>query len=265
MDFLQNIKFVTIPKSLRVVFTIALLSILILNFYIIYVGLKRSDYDPWIAAGGYLLGVVLPIIIILIIIQFSHSGVRALRDRTAEILTGLIPEQLNLTADCAEEFETRSIFGFQKQLRRSATRVEVSFFPDECWADYTLYIPVAVANARRICLVRVRIEINVRRANVDLFVPIVHHKPSGHDRHIRHLHECFPHTINGAERAGYSVNAETVLRNTNRTEYECLVLIREFPDDFLWNSAEKLWFAQDLMFMLRAFVQEQPDMFQKNS
>lgn len=48
---------------------------------------------------------------------------------------------------------------------------------------------------------------------------------------------------------------------TNHDEFVCVVFSAIMKPDFLWDSSEILYFSQDLMFMLRAFVNEQPDLF----
>src|ERR1700729_335817 len=121
MDFLQDIKLATIPWPLRAVFALLGVLILLLNCYILYIGFSQNKYDIWIASGGYLLGVVLPVIVVMLALQFSHSGVRALRDRTADVLTKLIPQHLRLTADCSEE--ARAHTQTKRKTSRSPTEV----------------------------------------------------------------------------------------------------------------------------------------------
>lgn len=48
---------------------------------------------------------------------------------------------------------------------------------------------------------------------------------------------------------------------SNHDEFICVVYSAIMKPDFLWDSSEILYFSQDLMFMLRAFINEQPDLF----
>lgn len=255
MDTLQNIRLATIPWPLRVVFALFGALILLLNGYILYIGFSRDNYDIWIASGRYLLGVVLPVVVVMLTLQFSHSGVRALRDRTADVLTKLLPQQLRLTSDCSEEIA--SVFSGRRRLHRSKTSVRTMFLRGECWADYALRIPQRTTSTQLFRCIRLRIEVNVHRANVDVFLPktLIESELAGTVQNL------FPHTLGGATGAGYMVNDRTVDRTADGRDFACLVLVRELKPDFLWNAAEKLWFAQDLMFMVRSFVQERPEFF----
>ncbi len=266
----QEIKLATIPRSLRYLLGLTAVLILALNIYILIVGFRRPSYDVWIASGGYLLGVVLPAVVVMLLVQFSHSGIRALQDRTREVLTGLIPDQLTLTADC---FRSLPSWSGSNEIIRVKAEVATHFLRGECWADYELKIPLAADGSARVRLL-LRLEVNVRYANVDLFVPAAiadaHCSCDGDGSHddsqrLAVLRKKFEHTLAGAEGAGYRVNTRVVRRRSGDRAYDCIVLARELAANFLWDSAEKLWFAQDLMFMVRAFAQENPAAFEGDS
>ena len=88
--------------------------------------------------------------------------------------------------------------------------------------------------------------------------------------------ERFRHTIQGAESAvrtaapgqkeppasdAYTFNELLLDRVLYGRSYCVLVGSRSLAPDFLWNPAERLFFVQDLMFMLRAFATEEPALF----
>ncbi len=73
--------------------------------------------------------------------------------------------------------------------------------------------------------------------------------------------------VSGGEKQGdrgserYIFNERLLERSLHEWDYWVLVALRPLSSDFLWNPSERLFFAQDLMFMLRAFVAEQPQLF----
>lgn len=59
----------------------------------------------------------------------------------------------------------------------------------------------------------------------------------------------------------YSFNPKLLDRIVQDRPCVALVATATTSPDLLWNPAERLFFAQDLMFMIRAFWLERPDMF----
>lgn len=49
----------------------------------------------------------------------------------------------------------------------------------------------------------------------------------------------------------------------NERDYLALVAAAQAPKELLWDPAERLCFVQDMMFMIRAFVREYPDLFEQ--
>jgi len=59
----------------------------------------------------------------------------------------------------------------------------------------------------------------------------------------------------------YAFNPEPLIRVVDGRTYVVLVASTRLAEDTVWNPSEKVYFAQDLMFMIRALLQESPKMF----
>ena len=74
------------------------------------------------------------------------------------------------------------------------------------------------------------------------------------------MEKKFEHTLTGARLEGYTTNNVIGYNELNGRHYNSLVLYKALPQDFLWNSAEKLYFAQDLQVMIESLAQEAGDL-----
>lgn len=280
-DLLQNIRIATIPLKLKISGFLAAIIILALNMYVIQKGLGDNK-EFWVVAGSQLLAVLLPIILILVFLQFAHSGGDALIDRTQSVLVDKIPREFSKIVEHKDKifkpyrFET----GFPQSLLRSfsflgrgasidmpprdrpETCIEISHVKGDCFADYRL-----LSEGKEIYL---RVELIVKRANVNICIPEEHFckvkklvsslaevgKINTDDETVSDFAVPLKNTLAGAKSAGYSINPAPIERVFNGKRYCAIVLARQLAPDFLWDPAEQLYFCQDLMFMLRAILSE---------
>lgn len=280
-DLLQNIRIATIPVKLKISGFLAAIVILTLNMYVIQKGLG-DNREFWVVAGSQLLAVLLPIILILVFLQFAHSGGEALIDRTQSVLVDKIPRELSKVVEHKEKVfkPYRPETGFLHSILRSAffsgrrspadmlpkdrpqTCIEICHVKGDCFADYRL-----LSEGKEIYL---RVELIVKRANVNICVPEAYY--SKISKFVSRLSEIgeknadeelvsdnavpLKNTLVGAKSAGYSINPAPIERVFNGNRYCAIVLARPLAPDFLWDPAEQLYFCQDLMFMLRAILSE---------
>jgi hypothetical protein len=274
MDLLQSVRIATIPPGLRIVLIVATLGILALNMLVIANGLNRATDDYWIAAGAQLLGAMLPILFIGLLVGFAHGGQRALKDRTAQFLVRDIPAELQRVCEPASpQFVAARPRRWGRWARimpapgNARTNVELAFEHQDCVAEYRLTLKADQAAVP--VLLRFRIEINVRKANLVLWFPgrlegqlqplairLADSELSTRADWSDLADVPFGNTIIGALKSGYSINARLLARDSVTGPLTGLVLIRDLATDFLWNPAEQLFFAQDLVFLFRAMVSE---------
>ncbi|AUN30568.1 hypothetical protein [Niveispirillum cyanobacteriorum] len=280
-DLLQNVRIATIPVKLKITGFLAAVIILALNMYVIQKGLG-DNREFWVVAGSQLLAVLLPIILILVFLQFAHSGGEALIDRTQSVLIDKIPRELSKVVEHKKkvfkpyQHETGFLNSILRSVsfsdRRSSadmllkdrpkTCIEICHVRGDCFADYRL-----LSEGKEIYL---RVELIVKRANVNICIPEAHYckvkklvsclaeigEKNAGDEAVSHIADPLKNTLVGAKSAGYSINPAPIERVFDGNRYCAIVLARQLAPDFLWDPAEQLYFCQDLMFMLRAILSE---------
>jgi hypothetical protein len=70
--------------------------------------------------------------------------------------------------------------------------------------------------------------------------------------------------LEAARLGGYLFHGEVIQRELEGRRWYVLVGSCALAKDLLWNPAERLFVAQDLMFMLRAMVNESPEIFDES-
>lgn len=231
MDLLQIIKLVSIPKWVKF-FSLTIIAIFIgLAIYAIFGGTHLAD-GVILQAGMGLLGVLLPLSIAIIFLSFYEAGVAPLKNATKKILTELIPDVLsNLTLDEAPpEYKAR---------------VVPKFAP-----EHTCHYQIIFSDKREL---KMKLELNVRKITVECFF-FVKQQISFSD-----LEKRLEHTLSGARIEGYATNNVIGHKELDSVYRNSLVLYKNLPSDFLWNSAEKLYFSQDLQVMVQSLAQEAGD------
>ena len=123
--------------------------------------------------------------------------------------------------------------------------------------------------------------LNVKRANINILFSktMLAERMAANEykgEPVEFLKDQFPHSlaverlqareVEGSARPdtgtiAYAFNPEMLSRVVGDQEYVVVVASTRLADDTIWNPSEKVFFAQDLMFMIRAFMQENPTMF----
>lgn len=94
-----------------------------------------------------------------------------------------------------------------------------------------------------------KVELNVKKANVVIWIPV-----PGDESTPQSLQgvENYQHVLAGALAEGYIQNAAPI--TDARLGYLGFVFIKLLGDDFLLNPGDRLYFAQDLAFFVRALL-----------
>jgi len=232
MDLLQIIKLVSIPKWVKFFSLTIIVTFICLAIYAILGGTHLSKDGAILQAGMGLLSVLLPLSIAIIFLSFYEAGVAPLKTATEKILTGLIPDVLsNLTTDTAPPGDKACV---------------VARFVPGHTCHYRIILPGKSE-------LRMELQLNVRKICVVFYFYLKHPVDfSGLEKRLEH-------TLSGARHEGYTTNNVIGHKELEGIPYIALVLYKSLPADFLWNSAEKLYFAQDLQVMIQSLVHEAGD------
>ena len=294
MDILQTISSIVIPRWVKLTIAGTLFCLLMANLLVGYFGIMgENGRENWIQAAVYLLGVLLPILLIGLVALYSDSGSSALRIRSFEYMSQTVPESLRSIVEVPGKYHP-----YEKKKRKklvSSVKIRVNQYKDSCIGRYLIEFTDRAADALEIAAsytpasdndgkpqpraAAFTLELNVRKANVVLFIPAL---DAAHlagvelkEEEIQisnalshfgfeHLKQIFPHTIEGAISEGYGFNNQVSFQRLGDVCFIGIVMIRQLDPKFLFQPQEKLYFAQDLMFMLKAFYNEQPALFARH-
>lgn len=279
MDILSYLSNMIVPRWVKVSITVVLIGFLGLFVAIGYLGIiEGSDNGGWIEAAAYVLGIVLPILMIALVVLYSQTGVAALRSRINHYLATVVPDSAQILAAGDRKFvKITSVMNRAKRRATTAGPVVVLAQPERglCTMNYALHVPVEGApdNSQKGLYRRVlvRVELNVWKVNVNICVEeelaanLARELSESNSPPLLHAESwkaLFPHTLEGAKAEGYKLNPMAVHRRFMDRRYVALVLSRELRPNFMFDISQKLYFAQDLMFMTRAFLTERPDAFE---
>lgn len=271
----RDFKTLTLPFSTKVVVVALLLMSVAANLVLFGWGLMR-DSSGLLSSTIELFGVLLPVILVAVVLGRADSGVSALKRRTEALYLKVLPPILAGVVDAPGDFYAPGPRVRAPKGDRDG-RVFVNLARGECHADLLLAAPwrregEAVVEWK---MMLAHLEVNVGRVNFGLLIP--RRMLAGHDGGRRAtgaqaFRAAFPHTLQGAAKAGAPVQPEKaasgyvfldelIRREIFGADHAVLVANKFLSDEFLWDSAAQLYFAQDLMFMLRAFLTERPDLF----
>lgn len=274
MDLLAKLNIFSVPRWVRAGIILLLIFLGLVNTYLFVDGVWLSKDTDLAAASVQLLAVVLPTFIIALLLVQADTGTRALTLRTAQVLRTVVPDALSRLLESPSAF-------YQPSRQRganphkTAASIDINLVEGECYSDYRIN---AVTQDDRAYRIHIRVELNVHKVNFNLYVPRSHlDRPAAADATMDEISERltrrFRHTIQGAvgkavagnaesgAPQGYVFNTVAIERRLEGQDYVCLVATRDLPADFLWNSSEQLYFANDLKLMVRSFMHEAPEYF----
>ncbi|SEM82099.1 hypothetical protein [Palleronia pelagia] len=277
MNIANQVQIIFIPVWVRVLIGLLVAGTLGVAMLLFWGALVEDTSPDWVEAGAYVLGIVFPLLLVCIIALGASFGERSIRRRTERVLTRTIPYQLQFLPEEDRQWRT---FPSRRWSPRTDTealaKVELHHSRGRCHADYRISLPGETGGH-----LRLRVELNVKRANVNIAFRHDHLArmaeadgtpldPAGILRsHFQHTLEVEQIQARDAGAQGpegrtgiaYAFNPEPLIRVVDGRTYVVLVASTRLAEDTVWNPSEKVYFAQDLMFMIRALLQESPKMF----
>ncbi|MCT4334072.1 hypothetical protein MU516_14495 [Paracoccus sp. YLB-12] len=265
MNFLSQISLISLPVWVKTALAALLIFCLFSGIYIFIDAITGKTSDSALSASAYLLGIITPVSILGVVFATSYAGERNLTERTEHFLTKTIPFALATVSEGEARYRDPEQFPASPHPNpQNRAKVLLNHRRGACKADYLVHLP-RDRGALSLC-----VELNVRRANVLIGFPgaapnittaDVARKLS-HSLGIREDEDPFQILAAGSvagARGLYHFNPTLMRRSLNSRPHNALSCSMSLPQDFLWNAAERLYFAQDLAIMLRAFVYEWPE------
>jgi hypothetical protein len=241
--FVGQLRQFSVPLLARVtIFTIAVLT-LVAGILLIGLGWHACAPDKcgekWLEVGLQVLGTTFLPVVVLGYLVFAETGVKALVRKSSELLRKTIPDALHLEPS-AEDFLVGG------ELERC--EVKTSHANDSPRAYYSLTATRSGEQAR----LDVILDLNVSKINVVFIVPV----PRQGVTDLGKIADNFKATLEGAAHEGYVI--DKVLTETEINGRHCIKLVARLRmnDNFLWDPARKLHFAQDLRMFCHAMMVE---------
>ena len=208
-------------------------------------GLYRANKEE-VSAATTLLAISLPVMLIVTALVFGTNGEKSLQKRSSRILTELIPQSI------------KANLGEIDLSAESPCSAKVKIFTTlhGCVAHYHLTPYEQFRNS--IGELAFTVELNVYKANVVFWFAapaklITDISPeSGNLVEVvgRHRTGC----VFGAISEGFKLNPAPATKMIGNQKMLGLIFIKVLPKDFLLQAHESLYFAQDLAFFVRGFI-----------
>jgi hypothetical protein len=279
MDLLARLRFTSIPSWSKFLLFAMLVVIGLVNTAVFFIGLTALK-DTWVQASIQFLSVFLPVFTVVYVAMHIQSGETALLNAIRRIYLRTLPLALTQIDEAdAAFYSTGGKIGANKP-KRSGITVETNYLAGQIDADFLINL----AATRRLII---RLEINFRRINFDLYLTkaqierilgrsgLSAAEITAKDT-TRQILEKIGHSVSGASfsetkpiaigdheasyQSGYVFNDRMIQRELAGQKYFCLVAMKTVSQQFIWEVTERVYFCFDLMLMLRAMIDECPEL-----
>jgi hypothetical protein len=279
MDLLAKLRFTNIPSWSKFLLFGMLIVVGLVNTAVFFLGLT-SLKDSWVQASIQFLSVFLPLFTIVYVAMHIQSGEGALLNSIKRIYLKTLPLALAQIHEAQAPFYNTDAKTKPKKLSKSNISIETNYLPGQIDADFVINL----APARRLVI---RLEINFRRINFNLYLTKAQAEEilgrtglsvaeiTGKESTSKIL-ERIGHSVSGASfaearritvgdqdpnyQSGYAFNDRMIQRELGGQQYFCLVAMKTVSQQFIWEAAERVYFCFDLMLMLRAMIDECPEL-----
>jgi hypothetical protein len=260
---------------------LVLLLLGLVNAALFSIGVIQTGRHEWVKASLELMSVILPFLFLAVALFFSSSIAAQTHRKTLEFLLVHAPTAFESLREADEQFRpSRKRVTSADLITGKSTTVLVRHSPGSFCADYKLSIPPSSArNSPHTQTLLLRLEINVHRLTFCLAIEAQRIPLADGLDDQAYLHwflSTFESTLSGAKHAaqlgsdapeeihdtyaGYNFNRSSVASIDGRP-FRLFVASRDLANDFLWDASERIYILQDMIFMLRAFLNESSELF----
>ena len=254
-----GIRSISVPTWLKLLIFLIVLAALAADLAIASIALTNPRHQDWFSVSMQLVGSLLPLLLAILLLAFSSRGPEAIRRKTSHLLLHLVPDTIACSLTWSPEFDSieKAQWG---RARHGSTRIEIGQRPGDFCSFYRISFPELHSMPARMRVVFLVVELKVRQANMHLCVP-----RSAFDKYCSQsgmvgfdaFKKAFDLTLGGAEKAGCKVNpAIYQFPYSQDTLQTAVVVYRDLTEDFFTDPSEQLFWAQDMVTMLKGFVEE---------
>ena len=259
LDSLVGIRSISVPTWLKLLIFLIVVAVLTADLAIAWVAITEPQHRDWFSVSVQLVGSLLPLLLGILLLAFSSRGTDTIQRKTSHLLLRLAPEIIASSLTWSPEFAVAGKAQWSRR-RRAETQIEVAYRPGDFACIYRIKFPELHSRPAKMHLVFLVVELKVRQVNMHLCVTRTAFDKfcelsqlSGFDA----FRKAFDHTLSGAERAGCKVSSAIYhFPYDEETVQTAVTVYRELTEDFFTDPAEQLFWAQDMVTMLKGFVEE---------
>ena len=254
-----GIRSISVPSWLKLLIFLIVLAVLAADLAIAFSALTNPLHKDWFSVSVQLVGSLLPLLLAILLLAFSSRGPEAIRRKTSHLLLHLVPDTIESSLTWSPEFDAIEKMQWGKTRHRT-TRIEIGHRRGDFCCIYRISFPELHSMPAKMRVVFLVVELKVRQANMHLCVPrssfdafCSQSGMAGFDA----FKKAFELTLGGAEKAGCKVNAAIYqFPYAQDTLQTAVVVYRDLSEDFFTDPSEQLFWAQDMVTMLKGFVEE---------
>ena len=259
LDNFGGIRSISVPTWLKLLIFLIVLAVLAADLTIAMIALTNPRHQDWFSVSVQLVGSLLPLLLAILLLAFSSRGPESIRRKTSHLLLHLVPETIESSLTWSPEFDAIERAQWGKR-RSEPMQIEVGHRRGDFCCIYRITFPELHSTPARKRVVFLVVELKVRQANMHLCVP-----RDAFDRFCGEtglagfdaFKKAFELTLGGAEKAGCKINpAIYQFPYSQDTLQTAVVVYRDLTEDFFTDPSEQLFWAQDMVTMLKGFVEE---------
>ena len=259
LDNIAGIKSISVPTWLKLLIFGIVVTVLIADLALVWSAATNPKHKDWFSVAVQLLGSLVPMLLVILLLAFATRGPEAIYRKTSYLLLRVIPATIASSLTWSPDFEV-----LEKAQRKRAggtnMRIEVAHRPGDFCCIYRIAFPQLYSNPPKTRLIFLVVELKVRQANMHLCVPaevFASFCEKSGLKGFEAFKKAFDSTIHGAEQAGCNVNQAVFQWPYSQDRPLTVVVVyRKLSDDFFTDPSEQLFWVQDMVTMLKGFVEE---------
>jgi hypothetical protein len=259
LDNIAGVKSISVPTWLKLLIFGIVVTVLIADLALVWTAATNPTHKDWFSVAVQLLGSLVPMLLVILLLAFATRGPEAIYRKTSHLLLHVIPATITSSLTWNPNFE--ALEKAQRNRSRGANlKIEVAHRHGDFSSIYRILFPQHYSNPPRTRLVFLVVELKVRQANMHLCVPsgaFARYCEKSGLKGFEAFKKAFNSTLSGAEQAGCNVN-QAVFQWPYSQDMPLTVVVvyRKLSDDFFTDPSEQLFWVQDMVTMLKGFVEE---------
>lgn len=203
--------------------------VLIGGFALVIWGIYRGDKE-YISSALTLLTVGLPIILVVVALIFGRQDEKYLHKATKRLLSHDIPEAI------------------RRNIRLQSHSLNIHTSQHGCIGEYV----ITLNHEASLIELPFHLELNVKKANLALWLNLP--EPCEQLNEDSPEIAIYKHGFAGAKAEGWQMN-DVPIRYVNQGQGKGVLFYRKLHDDFLLKPTDRLYFCQDVSFMIRSVLE----------